>query len=154
MSGSPVVANSVGNPYNNEAVAQLGMRTAFSGRWDGGYEIALRAISQSPAPASWCHWVPALNHYVKRDYETARAFAEKSRLQEIALLGATRAMIYGLLNMKQKAAKALANCRRLGFKFDKRARQWFAVHQLIPKVLDHFMEGLVKAGLGNQTPSN
>jgi hypothetical protein len=56
-------------------------------------------------------------------------------------------MIYGQLGLKEKAAAALARCRELDPMFDDRARLWFAVHQFEDAVLDHFMDGLHKAGL-------
>jgi hypothetical protein len=56
-------------------------------------------------------------------------------------------MIYGQLGLKEKAAAALSRCRELDPMFDTRARQWFAAHQFEDTVLDHFMDGLHKAGL-------
>jgi adenylate cyclase len=50
------------NPHNNEALIQLGYRTGAAGNWQEGIMLAEKAISESPAPPAWYHWVPALYH--------------------------------------------------------------------------------------------
>ncbi len=138
------------NPHNKEALAQLGMRTAFSGNWKEGFALAQKAIAESPAVPSWYHWVPALYHYQRQDYKAAQIAVEQIGLNDTALIEATRAMIYGQLGMQEEATNAITNCRRLDPEFNRRAREWFAVHKFDDGVLDHFMAGLYKAGLTRQ----
>ena len=130
------------NPHNNEALFQLGMRTAFAGDWDQGFELAQRAITESPTAPTWYQYIPALYHYVKGDYEQARTAIEQIRLHDLALVEAGRAMIYGQLDMSEQADRALSNSRRLDPQFDRRARDWFAVHQIDDDTLDHFIQAI------------
>jgi hypothetical protein len=69
------------------------------------------------------------------------------RTPDLVFIEALRAMIYSQLGDQDAATRSLEICRELDPQFDERARETFAAHQIDSEVLDHFMDGLVKAGL-------
>ncbi len=135
------------NPQNNEALMQLGYRTYATGRWKEAYSLVEEAANKTVSPPAWYPWVPALYHYKNGDYQKALADAEAAGLNHMVLMEATRAAIYGQLDMAEKATASLAHIRQLDPQFDTRARRWFAVHQFPEDFLDLIMDGLHKAGL-------
>jgi len=126
--------------------AFLGMLIAFSGEWDRGCALVDGALRLNPHHPGW-YWIPAaVNAYRKRDY---RASIEASRT--INMPGYfwgpfTSAASYGQLGEPDAARKALKELLEIRPDFAEVVRveigKWFD-----SDLVEHFVEGLSKAGL-------
>ena len=126
--------------------AFLGMLIAFSGDWDRGRAVVDATLRLNPPNPGW-YWVPAaVDAYRKRDY---RASIEASRTINMSgyFWGPfTSAASHGQLGEPDAARKALRELLEIRPDFAEVARaeigKW-----LDAELVEHFVEGLSKAGL-------
>ncbi len=107
------------NPYNMEALFQLGLRAAISGNWEKGNAFVQRALKESPSAPSWYYVVPALYYYRRQEYQKAKDMAEFMGLKQVVIAELIRAMIYGQLGMLNEAKASLENAQRADPMFKK-----------------------------------
>ena len=136
------------NPYSADIHIQLGHRYAYAGHWEKGLALVDKAIEMQPFYAGRGNFVAYFHHYQRGEYETALEHAITMNLPDyIWALGALAAA-YGQLGRTDDAASAVARMLELRPDIAQTARTDRAkFFRYLPDLLDHFMDGLRKAGL-------
>src|SRR5579871_1663899 len=134
------------NPMDGNAVASIGEFFVLSGNSEHGMELAGRAKRLNPNHPGW-YWHADFNDaYRKRDYRAAVDAALKSNLPGYFGTQALLTAGYGQLGDLEAARKSLRELTRLlpnvSSSIRQAAAKWF-----YPDHLEHFIEGLRKAGL-------
>jgi len=135
------------NPMDGNAMAVIGMHTAYSGDWQRGCELVERAMQLDPRHPGW-YWYPLVNNaYRQNDYQRALDYALRVNLPENFLTHLFLAMVHGQLGNRDAAARALRELLTMKPDFQANAKEelekWFfdSAH------LERVVEGLRKAGL-------
>jgi len=136
------------NPYSADIHIQLGHRYAYAGHWQRGLALVEKAIEMQPFYAGRGNFVAYFHHYHRGDYETALEHAITMNLPDyIWALGALAAA-YGQLGRTDEAAPVIARMLELRPDIERTARADRAkFFRYQPDLLEHFMDGLSKAGL-------
>ena len=126
--------------------AFLGMLLALSGEWDEGRSIAEAAMQLNPHFPGW-YWIPTVqSFYHKRDYEASADAAMRINMPGYFWGPVLSAAAFGQLRNTEAAGKALKELLEIRPDFGRTARRelgkWFD-----DELLDHYLEGLAKAGL-------
>ncbi len=104
-------------------------------------------MALSPFYPGWYHQAFVDNHYRKGEYEEALAQARQMNMPGYYWAHMELASIYGQLGRKEEARAALAKLLELNPGFAGKAREeigkWFYSEELV----EHFLDGLRKAGL-------
>ena len=135
------------NPMDGNAMAVIGMHTAYSGDWQRGCELVERAMQLDPRHPGW-YWYPLVNNaYRQNDYQRALDYALRVNLPGHFLTHLFLAMVHGQLGNRDAAAQALRELLAMKPDFQANAKEelekWFLDSAHIERVLD----GLRKAGL-------
>ena len=134
------------NPMDGNAVASIGEFFVLSGNAEHGMELAGCAKLLNPNHPGWYWHADFNNAYRKRDYRAAVDAALKSNLPGYFGTQALLAAGYGQLGDLEAARKSLRELTRLlpnvSSSIRQAAAKWFH-----PDHLEHFIEGLRKAGL-------
>ncbi|MCT8974686.1 tetratricopeptide repeat protein [Microbaculum marinisediminis] len=96
------------NPYDPEALAQLGWRLAVRGKFEDGIPILKRAIERSANPPGWYFVLVAIDLYLKGDFEQMLSVAERSAPDGRGVSQALIAIAAGELGKRDMARTALA----------------------------------------------
>jgi TolB-like protein/Tfp pilus assembly protein PilF len=135
------------NPNDCTTVAMMGLLIAYAGRWEYGIELVERARALNPYHPGWYYLPLASYHYRARDYEKALEAAQKVNMPGYWGSHVFLAAIYGQLGRAREARIAVENLNRVFPDFRASARRelekWFQTTEM----LDHLVDGLVKAGL-------
>lgn len=144
------------NLRDGNTVAMLGLLIAYAGDWEKGVQIAAGAMKLNPHHPGWYRFAEAFDHYRRGDYDESVASAQTINMPEYfsshMVLGAAHAQIGN-----SRAARAAAReILRLYPGFDERGQRehldkWFHAQ---PEFVEHFVEGLRKAGLEMARSSN
>jgi TolB-like protein/Tfp pilus assembly protein PilF len=137
------------NPNNPELVAQLGWRVAFTRDWDQGIDMVRQAIGRGGATHGWYFLILALDDYRRGDCAAT--------LADVAHIGATFffvgpalvAMCQAELGNQEAARRALEEALALDPTFARDPRGAYRMHHVPEDLIDHFMDGLRKAGFGD-----
>ncbi len=134
------------NPMDGASIGYLGMLTAYSGDWERGCAMAVRAMQINPRHPGW-YWFPIFyNAYRKGDYREALSHALKINMPGFYHTHMVLAATYGQLGEREAASKALREALTLRPEFVEIVREdldkWFD-----PELVGRLMEGLRKAGL-------
>src|ERR1039458_557110 len=126
--------------------AFLGMLIAFSGEWDRGCALVDGALRLNPHHPGW-YWVPAaVNAYRKRDYLASIEASLTINIPGYFWGPFISAASYGQLGEPDAARKALKELLEIRPDFAEVVRveigKWFD-----SDLVEHFVEGLSKAGL-------
>jgi adenylate cyclase len=136
------------NPYSPDSLFRLGHRFAYAGYWQRGLEMVDRATDLQFASGRLQGFVGFFFAYRNGDYERALDAALKISLQDYVWTHAARAAAYAQLGRLEEARLAAARMIELRPDIAHTARadrsKFFLYDE---ELLDHFMEGLRKAGL-------
>jgi TolB-like protein/Tfp pilus assembly protein PilF/tRNA A-37 threonylcarbamoyl transferase component Bud32 len=134
------------NRMDGSSVAFMGLLIANSGDWERGCAIAEPASSLNPNHAGWHRFLAVYNAYNQGDYQAARAVAGRLNMPENFQDPAVRAAIYGQLDERDLAHKAVQELLALEPDFASTQpvfyRKW-----LSPELVERLIEGWRKAGL-------
>jgi adenylate cyclase len=136
------------NPYSPDVLGRLGHRFAYGGQWERGLALVDRAAELQPYSSGTFGFVRYFYHYNNREYDRALAAALTINLPDYLWTHASLAAVYGQLGREVEAKRAITHMLELRPDIAKTARadRWkFFRYQ--EDLLDHFMEGLRKAGL-------
>ncbi len=134
-------------PNDSDLLADFGLKLAFSGDWDQGLGHLERAIAFNPAHPDWYFFPRVYDAYRKRDYETALAHATLIELPSYPPTHFALAVVYGQLGRQDEAGAALDRLVELIPDFPLRPRAYLAQWRFEAPLVEHFMEGLTKAGM-------
>ncbi len=138
------------NPMAGCTMAQMGSLMAYAGDWDYGCALVEQAVRLNPHRPGW-FWFPLVhNAYRKGDYRGALNVALKINLPGYFATHMALAAAYGQLGELDAASKAVRELLTLLPSFAAIARPVLAVW-LDPELVDHYVDGLRKAGLETDT---
>jgi len=135
------------NPNNARVLGGLGVHVAFAGDWERGIELVQRGAALNPHSPGRLYLVLSSDHYRRAQYQTALEELEKTRWQGLLLTEMRRAAIHGQLGNPREARASLDNLERLDPEFALHARTELEKFYLEDALVEHFLDGLRKAGL-------
>ncbi|HXZ18346.1 MAG TPA: hypothetical protein VEG63_00240, partial [Candidatus Acidoferrales bacterium] len=134
------------NPMDGAIVAIMGILLACSGDWKRGCAVADSAMKLHPNFPGWYWLAKVFDAYRTRDYRAAIDAALRIQMPEYFWTPTALAAAYGQLGESEAAQKALKELLSIRPDFAGGARRelekWFE-----PELVEHFLEGLRKAGL-------
>ena len=135
------------NAMDGGTTAFVGHLMAYAGDWERGCALVEHARQLNPNHPGW-YWFPAyFDAYRKRDYRAALEIALKINMPGYFYVSAVIAAAYGQLGEGEAARPALLQLLAAKPDFAAAAREelgkWFGPGE----VLEHFLDGLRKAGL-------
>jgi len=134
------------NPMDGNSIAFLGELLIYAGEWERGLALAERAKQLNPNHPGWYWYADFYNFYRQSDYRGAVNSALKADLPSHWGMHAVLAAAYGQLGENDAAGKALRELLNLRPDFAVTARKevekWWN-----PEYVEHFIDGLRKAGL-------
>ena len=134
------------NPMDGNSIAFLGELLIYAGEWERGLALAERAKQLNPNHPGWYWYADFYNFYRQSDYRGAVNSALKADLPSHWGMHAALAAAYGQLGENDAAGKALRELLNLRPDFAVTARKevekWWN-----PEYVEHFIDGLRKAGL-------
>src|SRR5690606_28798522 len=136
------------NPNNPELLAQLGWRVAFTRDWDTGIAMIRQAVERGRATHGWYFLHLALDDYRRGDCAAALADLARMGGTFFFISPALVAMCQAELGNHEAARRALAEALALDPTFAKDPRSAYRLHNVPESLIDQFLEGLYKAGLG------
>ncbi len=95
------------NPYDPEALAQLGWRLAVRGRFEEGIPLLTAAIDRTLNPPSWYFHLVAIDLYRRNDYRRMLQVAERSALGDVGFSFLLLAIAHACLGNRAETRKAL-----------------------------------------------
>lgn len=132
------------NPYDPEALAQLGWRLAVRGKFEDGIPILKRAIERSANPPGWYFVLVTIDLYLKGDFEQMLSVAERSAPDGRGVSQALIAIAAGELGKADLAQAALAKMSEYeSISSDPAA--YFRRHGATDAITDALEAGLEKA---------
>ena len=138
------------NPLSSPALAGLGTLTAYSGEWEKGCAMVQRALQLNPRHPGWYRFALFADAYRRRDYRGAVEIALKLNLPDFYVTHEVLAAAYGQIGERESAAKALKELLRLRPDYAETGREKLE-KWLDPELVEHWMDGLRKAGLDAAT---
>jgi TolB-like protein/Tfp pilus assembly protein PilF len=134
------------NPMDGATMAFMGILLACAGDWERGCAVTDSAMKLNPHFPGWYRLAAVFNGYRTRDYRGAVDAALRIQMPGYFWTPITCAAAFGQLGERQPAQKALAELLALRPGFARAAREelgkWFD-----PDLVEHFADGLRKAGL-------
>ncbi len=134
------------NRMDGASSAFMGILLALSGAWERGCEVANAAIQLNPHHPGW-YWLAAVfGAYHKRDYRASVDAASRINIPGYFWGPATSAAAFGQLGEREQAQKAVKELLAIRPDFAAAAREEFG-KWFDPELVEHYLEGLLKAGL-------
>lgn len=133
------------NPNDPEILADIGHYFSFMGQFERGAQLSRRAMELNPLHPGWYFFCFARRHYDQRRYEDALHDVERINLPHFYWMHLLSAAALGQLG-RVEAAEAVQRIHEL--KPDFSAREELLKWNAAPGDLEHLLEGLRKAGLG------
>jgi TolB-like protein/Tfp pilus assembly protein PilF len=135
------------NRMDGATMAFMGILLACAGDWEHGCAVADSAMRLNPHFPGW-YWLAAIfNAYRTRDYRAAIDAALRIQMPGYFWTSLTCAAAFGQLGEQEPARKALEELLAVRPEFARAAHEelgkWFD-----PDLVEHFVDGLRKAGLG------
>jgi TolB-like protein/predicted Ser/Thr protein kinase len=134
------------NPMDGFTAAYLGFLIAYSGDWERGCTLAIRARRLNPHHPGWYWFGSFFDAYRKRDYRSALEFALKVNMPGFWRTNLALAAVYGQLGETDAAGAAVRGLLELRPDFPLVAREelgkWWD-----PLLVQHLIDGLGKAGM-------
>jgi adenylate cyclase len=136
------------NPNDTSILAEMALRMKGIGLWDRSFALAKKAIALSPNPLPW-YYFPLMHYYYHvGEYEQALATVDKYGMPGNYWTYVLQAAIYGQLEEREKAQRAIARLLELNPGYPPNARQDVELWNWgVPDHVEHLLEGLRKAGL-------
>ncbi|MGH9443534.1 MAG: tetratricopeptide repeat protein [Thermoanaerobaculia bacterium] len=134
------------NPMDGATVALMGILLAYSGEWERGCAVAEGAMRLNPHFPGWYRLASIVNSYRTGDYRGAVEAALRIQMPGYFWTPVFCAAAYGQLGEREPARKALEELLAIRPAFGATVREelgrW---HE--PELVEHFIDGLRKAGL-------
>ena len=135
------------NPRDTSNVGLIGLMIAYDGDWPAGRSVVERVMQLNPHHAGWLHFVFVWDHYRKREYEQALAAAEKVNMPGYPWASGILAAIHAQLGQTEAARKHLDTFVELAPDVARNARAEISKWLVSEELVEHFVDGLRKAGL-------
>ena len=134
------------NPMDGATLALVGILLAYTGEWERGCDMAEGAMRLNPHFPGWYRLASIVNAYRTRDYRAAIDAALRIQMPGYFWTPVFCAAAFGQLGEREAARKALEELLAIRPEFGSAARGEFSKwHE--PELVEHFMDGLRKAGL-------
>lgn len=127
--------------------ALAGWCMALAGQWERGLEILDRNKRVMQLYLGWLHHAPFLNYYRQGQYENALNEAMKINVPMLVWDPVERAAALGQLGDTEKARVAIDEIIALHPDFIDDPRRYLYCYIMQDNLVDHVIEGLIKAGL-------
>ncbi len=134
------------NPNDPDTMAQLGWRLAVRGRFDEGIPLLKRAIDRSVNPPGWYYHLIAVDHYLRKEYESMLQSAVSATADGSGMSWSFVAIAEGALNNEAGAKRALQKMADLSPRMARDPAVIYRQAQATATIVDALMEGLVRAG--------
>ena len=135
------------NPMDACTMVYSGQTMAFSGDWERGCELIMRAIPLNPHHPGWYWYAPFLHAYRHADYRSALDLALKMNLPGVSLvdvaLAASWAQLGDLAAARIPLGELLARKPEYADVAHEELGKWFD-----KQTTDALIDGLRKAGMG------
>ena len=135
------------NPRDTSNIGMIGCLIAFAGDWPTGRSAVQKVMQLNPHHAGWLHFVFVADHYRRREYERALEAAEKINMPGHFWVSADLAAINAQLGRSEAARKHLKTFVELAPDVAKNVRAEFSKSLASAELVEHFVDGLRKAGL-------
>ncbi|MCF3935366.1 hypothetical protein L1787_18385 [Acuticoccus sp. M5D2P5] len=132
------------NPYDPDALAQLGWRLAVRGNFEEGIPLLERAIARSVDPPGWYNHLIAIDLYLRGDYQEMLSLAERSAAPGLGIGEALIAIAAGALDMPERTAEALADLSEYG-PLSRDPSAYFRRHGANDEIVEALSRGLQHA---------
>jgi TolB-like protein len=140
------------NPLDAGCHADMGANIAFAGDWDRGCALIERSMKLNPNHPVWYRGMLSFKEYQKANYRAAVDEAVKTNAPDLFWMQAVLAAAHGQLGEQEAAASAARALHTLVPHFATNAQAILGTW-LQPDNVEHFMEGLRKAGALQPDPS-
>ncbi len=134
------------NPLDGSTKAWMGLLIAYSGDWDRGLSLVEEALPLNPHHPGWYRFGHFWKHYFDREYQEALAAARAINLPTYFYYHAALAAALGQLGRREEAQQPIHELLKAFPDYPALARaelgKWLG-----PEPVEHFLEGLRKAGL-------
>lgn len=136
------------NPRDSDAMAMIGILTAYMGDWDYGLSLVERAIKLNQNAPGWYWMGPTTYHFHKGDYQEALDSVRRANMPQYAPYNANLAIMLAELGRPDEA-KAAVQAFHASWNQDLEAYKenilrWFWAQ---PDLMEKFECGLRKAGM-------
>jgi TolB-like protein len=135
------------NAMDGGTLAYVGILMAYAGDWERGCALVERARHLNPNHPGWYWFVAFMDAYRKHDYRGALEIALKINMPGDFYVSAVIAAAYGQLGEREAARTALQQLLAMKPGFAASAREEFGKWHGVGELLEHFLDGLRKAGL-------
>jgi adenylate cyclase len=136
------------NPNDVNTIENVAFQIAFAGQWERGITLLRKAAELNPNHQSWYHLTYAFDSYQRGDYADALAEAQQINAPGWWRQHLMLAMTHGQLGQTEAAQRSLARLVELYPPIAKGPRADFRKWNFSEDLIDRFIEGLRKAGLG------
>jgi TolB-like protein/Tfp pilus assembly protein PilF len=134
------------NPMDGSVMGILGVLVNHAGELDRGCQMAEAAMQLNPNHSSLLRWAAFTNAYARGQYAEALELAVRINMPNYFYAYSARAAALGQLGQRDAAQNELRELLALRPDFAAAARREYAKwHD--PEMVEHFIEGLRKAGL-------
>jgi len=139
------------NPLDGGCNADMGANLVFAGDRDRGRALIERSMDLNPLHPAWYRGMLGVAEYLKTDYRAAIDEAVKANAPDLFWMQVLLAAAHGQLGESEAAGQAVRALHGLVPEFSTNAPAilgtWFQ-----PDDVDHFLDGLRKAGLEVPAP--
>ncbi|NNL04306.1 MAG: TIR domain-containing protein [Xanthomonadales bacterium] len=138
------------NPRDSDAMAFIGIMTAYTGDWQRGRELSSRARAINPNHPGWYLFGDIFEEYLLGNYAQALTLAERVNLPGYFADPYCRAIAHARLGNEEEAAKALDEFLALWpdvtlqYMRNQHLNKWFYA---VPDLIEQIMVGVQMAGL-------
>ncbi len=140
------------NPMDGATMALMGILLAYAGDWEHGCAVTEGAMRLNPHFPGWYRLATIVNAYRTRDYRAAIDAALRIQMPGYFWTPVFCAAAYGQLDEREAARKALDELLAIRPGFGRAAREEFGKwHE--PELVEHWIDGLRKAGLDVAAPA-
>ena len=106
--GDPAAERAISlNPRDSDAMAMIGVMTAYTGDWERGLELSARAMALNPNHPGWYRFAAFFDLYRQSRFEEALDVVERINLPDYFPHAYCRAMTHAQLGHPDEATRAL-----------------------------------------------
>jgi adenylate cyclase len=135
------------NPNNSIVIGGLAMFISFAGQPERGVQLTRDAARLNPFHADWLYTTLASDYYRQGKYEQALVEARKVHVPSDKITHINLIAIYGQLGRNKEAKRHIVELEQLIPGFSANARDELHKSIVSEKLIEHYLEGLSKAGL-------
>ena len=135
------------NPHNTEVLAGMGLRYIVLGDVERGMPLLDEAFARNPQQNDFYLLGYVIFHYARREYEAALTYARRVDMPGCWCSHVALAAIYGQLGRRAAAHPHVEAILAMDPDFVQTGVEELQRRNLPPDLIDHFVEGLRKAGL-------